>query len=104
MAIVIKKRLSLEFLGEDYKDSYLVFKAISVTDYEKMTPEIKTIGDDNIKASRYIVDALQSRFLEGKFDGQDVTKEDLTDLDVGTILRCFELLTTRPVDPKVETQ
>lgn len=34
--IVIKKRINLDFLGDDYKDAYLVFKSIPLPDYEEI--------------------------------------------------------------------
>ena len=38
--IVIKKRVSLDFLGDEYKGAELVFKTIPLTDYEKMRNDL----------------------------------------------------------------
>lgn len=38
--IVIKKKVSLAFLGEEYKDAELVFRALPLLDYEKIQSEL----------------------------------------------------------------
>lgn len=96
--IVIKKRLSLEFLGEDYKADYLVFKAIPISEYEKI---ISKQPDDNAEATRYIIKILEDKFVEGRFQEQDVVKGDLGKFDGYTVTKCFSLLTGQELDPKV---
>lgn len=102
MPIVIKKRITLEFLGEDYKDSYLVFRSIPLRDYELIIKEIDKNSDDNIKSLKFILDTLQVYFVEGKFQAEEVSKEDLPDLDQASSMRIFEILTGQ-LDPKAET-
>lgn len=107
MGLVIRKRVSLDFLGEEYKDSYLVFRSIPVPDYENIIDEVDKL--DNKKSIQYIVTTLEKYFIEGK--GLDesgsliaITQNDIKLLDGETTIKCFETLTGRIVDPKSEGQ
>lgn len=91
--IVIKKTVKLDFLGEDYKDDLLVFKAIPIKDYEKIVEDIDKLGDDSKKSLNYIRETVPKYFLEGKFQGEDVTKENLDDFDQETYLNIFQRIT-----------
>lgn len=102
MPLVIKRKVSLEFLGEDYKDSYITFKSIPVGNFQDITKKVEEIGEDNIKSIAFIVEILQKYFIEGKA-GEDVLKsEDLQELDAETTIKCFEVLSGQSVDPKDE--
>lgn len=96
--ILIPKRVSLEFLGEEFKDSYLIFKAMAWHEYERMLPEVEA-NDDNIKSANTIKEAILKHFIEGKFKGEAVEKEDLLEFDIDTLTKCFEVLTGQ-VPPK----
>lgn len=100
MPIVIKKRISLEFLGEDYKDSYLIFKSISVSQFDDVVKKTNSVKDNNSQAMKVILELLEQQFLDGKFLDQEVKREDLKDFDVETIIKCFEMFTGRTLDPK----
>lgn len=93
MAIVIKKRVGLDFLGDDYKESYLTFSVISLNEYEELLPQIESIGEDNTKSVEFIKTTLTKHFVEGKFDGADVKAEELFDFDLATLTQCFQSLT-----------
>lgn len=101
--IVIKKRVSLEFLGEDYKEAYLIFKAIPVSEYEQMIPKFDSALQrlDNI---RITVEVLKAKFIEGKFpvDGKlaDITKEDIGSFDEATLSEAFQYISGQKLDPK----
>lgn len=61
--IVIKKRINLDFLGDDYKDAYLVFKSIPLPDYE-------SIQDSLPKSDpRYI--ELVNKAQDGELDDKE---------------------------------
>lgn len=97
--IVIKKRLELGFLGEEHKDDYLIFKAIPVGEFKKILedrPDAEDVGQ-----VEFIVDILQSKFLEGSFLGEEVAKEDLSEFDAESIITFFSRLTGQDPDPKV---
>ena len=102
MKIVIKKQVSLEFLGEQYKDSYLIFRTMPLREYEELLPRIDALGDENIESVKLIKEVLENHFIEGKFEGEDVKKEDLPEFDLDTLTRCFLMFTGR--DPKVTPQ
>lgn len=96
--IVIKKRVNLDFLGDEYKNDYLVFKAIAVSKYKDLVdgrPE-----EDNLQYE-YVLKVLADNFIEGKFQDQDVDKKDLAEFDGETTLNCFARLTGQQPDPKV---
>lgn len=101
--IVIRKKISLDFLGEDYKEGYLEFKTIPMRDYQRY---VKTATDtkDESKAVDFIIDTLGELFLSGKFPNEkgeleDLTKDDLGDLDVATVVTVFKILTGQDQNP-----
>lgn len=94
MAIVIKRTVSLEFLGEDYKDSSLVFKAIPVKEYDVIRKDIDKIQKDNDeeKAISYILELLKGRFIEGTFEGSKVEPSDLGEFPADVLYTCIQEL------------
>lgn len=93
--IVIRKKITLEFLGDEYKDGFLVFKGVSIDEFTEIEKKAEAKGDD----LNFIKTFLRDRFLEGKFPNvekdnelQDVTKEDLGKLDPETIIVIFQVL------------
>lgn len=107
--IIIKKKVTLEFLGEEYKDSYLTFKSIPIGEYEELIAKVDKVEED--KSMSEIMKILENYFVEGLFDGQKVNKEDVSQFDGETILKCFETLTgqktvegERQLDPLSESE
>ncbi len=96
--IIIRRKLALDFLGEEYKSDYLTFKAIPVSEYSKI---VDKQPDDNVEAVNFIVKMLAERFIEGRFQEQDVTKEDIGKFDADVVTSCFAMLTGQKPDPKV---
>lgn len=96
--ITINKRVSLEFLGEEYKESYLVFNAVKMKDLD--TIQEKAIAAQEHQDPKENLEFFQSvidpRFVEGKIsqDGKlvDVTKEDLQDLPLDVYVTIFQEL------------
>lgn len=135
--ILIKKRISMAFLGDEYKDAELVFRAIPIADYEGILDELPDADPDtqylvekvkngqatdaekkdladisqknkeaNKQSFRKILDFLKKYFHSGRFPDdsgelQDITSDDLDDLDQETATKCFEVLTGQDSDPKV---
>lgn len=91
--IVIKKKVQLDFLGEEYKDDYLVFKAIPIKDYEKIVEDVEKLADNNKQSFKYMKEVIPKYFLSGSFGGEDVTKENLEDFDQETYLNIFQRIT-----------
>lgn len=104
MGLVIRKKVTLEFLGDEYKDAYLVFRALPIKDLQEIQDKMpKEDAKDRSQAIPIMLDVLKEYFLSGKSpdeDGnlQDVTKEDLDNLDSSTAIECFQALSG--VDPK----
>lgn len=98
MALVIRKRVDLDFLGEDYKESYITFKAIPIKDFELIQKTQSEIGEDNIKALHFILENLKKYFIEGKGIDEnkkviDLVIDDIGELDQASIIKCFQALT-----------
>lgn len=91
MAILIKKRVSLDFLGDEYKDGFLTFSSIPMSEYESMNTKIKELGDDNEKALIFMREMVAARFIEGKFPNEKgelvaVAKEELSEFPAEVFL------------------
>lgn len=103
MPIQIKKRISLDFLGEEYKDAYLEFNSVAMRDYEKLVKQSRELSDKPEESLKFITGFLTDRFLSGKFpqEGElkEVGKDDLLDFDAEVFLKSFQMLTGQP-DPK----
>lgn len=99
MPIVIKKRVTFDFLGEDYKDAYLVFQSIPVKDYTELISGVTAAGADNAKATLFMLEALKKYFVEGSFPDMDkVIADDLDGLDGESILKCFSVFTGQEIN------
>jgi hypothetical protein len=101
--IVIKRKISLDFIGADYKDCYLEFKTIPMKDYEKYV-ELAGENKDEKKAVGFITSTLQDLFISGKFIGEDdelfdVKKEELGDFDMNVMITVFKTLTGQDQNP-----
>lgn len=112
MGILIKKKLELDFLGEDYKESYLTFRAIPALDYTNIQEQIKSVKDgEDDKGIQLMLDVLKKYFHEGEVLGEKTEKDDLDALDPENIIKCFQKLTGRmpdsegtiSIDPKDES-
>lgn len=101
MPIVIKKKVSLDFLGEDYKDAYLVFRIIPIDDLQDLA-NVKVKEGEAFKVSK---ERLQRYFIEGEFPDeegklQSVSKEELGQFDQETVNKCLNILLGNEIDPK----
>lgn len=96
--IVVKKRITLEFLGEDYKDGYIVFESIPVKDYERIIKEVEVAEKSGGSEAMNLVKKLVTgRLVEGEIpqDGGMVaiTKDNLADLPGDVFLEAMQQLT-----------
>lgn len=127
--VIVKRRISLDFLGEEYKECYLEFKAIPVSQwkeyknriydkkYSDISKKIKDEQELSDSERKYfeekdemvfdeIVDVLKDRFLSGKYIDQDgklfeVEKEEVGDFDSDTLINAFDIITGKSTLPKV---
>ena len=84
--IKINKKVSLDFLGEEYADSYVMLSAIPLREYEELSKQAKEIEEskDNQQAMQKMVDLVKARFQSGSVtqDGKmvDLKVEDIEDM------------------------
>ncbi len=107
MEIVIKRKITLEFLGEDYKDAYLVFKAIPVNEYTNIQNELKKAEADNTNGLETLQNLLGSYFVSGEFPNPDgelekVTKEDIGKFDAEVLFVVLDTIKGN-LTPKAQT-
>lgn len=107
MPIKIKKRVSLEFLGEDYKDAFLTFQSIPVGDLETIQDTLNNLESEGKTSVAGILDVLKKYFITGQFPDdkgelQPVIENDLDDLDPESCIACFKAFTGQELDPKAE--
>lgn len=97
--LIIRKRVSLEFLGDEYKDAYIDFRAIPVDNYDDLMTKVNEGAADNSKANKAILDILKEYYLGGKFPNEkgeleDIdSKEELGGLTADAVLECFGKMT-----------
>ncbi len=102
--IKIEKRISLDFFGGGYGESYVIFQAIPMRDYAEIQSKIEAIqaSEDNQEAMKFMVDLISERFIKGEVTQggklQDITKDDLLDMPGEFFLGVMERLTGQ--DPK----
>lgn len=102
--IRIKKKITLESAGEEYKDSYLEFYAIPFKDFESLAKRADELAaEDDVNKTFgsliFIREQLSERFIGGKIIDDDVKKEDLFDLPGDMIVDCFQTLMGK-ISPK----
>jgi len=99
MGLVIKKKITLEFLGDEYKDAYLVFQSIPIADIgdiEKKMPDEDAA--DKLSSLTILLDILKKYFITGEFPNdqgtlEPVTREDIGSIDSEVAVHCFQRLT-----------
>jgi hypothetical protein len=104
MAFVVKKKLSLDFLGDGWKDAYLEFSGLTFKESRGFTSqkfdEKNPDSDENLN---FVINLLKEHFLTGKgYDGTDlidIAKDDIEDLPPEAISKAVEALVGGP-DPK----
>lgn len=100
--VTIEKRISLEFLGDKYKDAYLIFTAIPISEYDEILGQKSE--DTRLASVKRILKIISAHFISGEFpvNGklESITERDLSDFDEGTLAHIFEVLTGQYIDPK----
>lgn len=102
--MVIKRRISFDFLGEAYKDAYGIFASIPISQYKEISETID-VQDNSIKKTGMMLELIKKKFVSGKFpddEGElkDLKVEDLDDADGELLLTIYNRLMGGP-DPKV---
>lgn len=97
--IKIKKRVSLAFLGEDYKDSYLEVYSITIDELKKLIEKITVMQEQEKtgEALDFMVERVKAQFAGGSIwqDGKmvDVKEEDLGSLPSEVYIEAFQEIT-----------
>lgn len=99
---LVEKKLTLEYLGEDYKDSYITFKVLPFRKYSEIMEKAKQIGEDNEASIKYMQEIVSENFIGGMFKGKELTQDDVAEFDGDTIVHAFQTIAGEP-NPKVET-
>lgn len=100
MSLVIKKKVSLEFLGDEYKDSEIIFKSIPAKDLPDIIDRSEKTEEDTKQLIPLFISVLQDYFLDGTHNQEKILKEDIGELDAETVIHCFQVLTGQKLDPK----
>lgn len=105
--MIIRKTISFDFLGEEYKDAYGVFASIPISEYTQISKTIDA-ETNSIKKSLLMLEKIKEKFLSGKWpdeDGklQDLKKEELDAADGDLLVAVYNRLMGVEADPKVST-
>lgn len=95
--INIEKKISLDFLGQDYVDSYVVLNAIPVKEYKELLTQIDGLKDNDSSTNfEFIVGLVRGRFIKGEIIQGDkktpIQEGDLEDLPGEFFLGIMERL------------
>lgn len=103
MTFVVRKKIELSKLGEDWKDCYIVFTPFTFNDnatllkFRSIANSGAQDADQAEKVSKEIIALLKSKFVEGKgWDGTKVipiTKDNLAELPmelIGDLLQALQ--------------
>lgn len=101
--VIIKRTINFDFLGEEYKDCYIIFAAIPVSEYADFTAKVE--GVDDKEAMPLLLEVLKSKFVGGKFIDEnakpfDLTVDNIGEFDGESITRMFATLTGQNLSPK----
>ncbi len=101
MAFVVKKQLSLDFLGEGWHGAYITFTLPSLKDsLAQSTPSQEEIEKEPKKYTLEMVKYLEEHFIDGKgWNGNelvDLTKDDIQLLPTEVFAKGIELLSGAP--------
>ena len=98
----ITKKISLAYLGEEWKECYLEFDSPTYDEIKKAVPDFTK--EDKIEAGESAFKFLEDSFIGGKAISEggivDVKKEDLGDFPMDVVTKCLEELMGTP-SPKV---
>jgi hypothetical protein len=104
---VVKKKVSLKFLGDDWKDAYLILSPLKVNEFkviQKLSASENSSDLENMKVVVGMAKILREHFISGKgWDGQaliSIEAKDLEELPIEVLSIGFEALSGTP-DPKL---
>jgi len=107
---LLKKRFSLDFLGDEWKEkkAYIEFNSLTVGDISTRLPNLAQIDENDPKSveagMRETMELLKEKFISGKGVSKDnelidITKEGLEELPIEVITRAVNFLSQGLVAP-----
>ena len=103
MAFVVKRKIELAAMGDEWKDCYIVFNSPTTAQIGKLE-----VGNDDIPNEEKLqrsVGLITELFIEGKgYNGtevQSINTKDIPDLPLLLLNYCFEQLASS-ISPKSE--
>lgn len=104
----VVKKLSLDFLGDDWKDAYINFQVLTIADIKNKFPALANLDVDDPKSvvggMDTILDIHKDKFVEGKGPGnKELVVADLEDLPAELMKRALDFLSqgvTTPSSPQ----
>lgn len=103
----IKKKVELAFLGEEWKDAYIILTPLAVREFEriqKLAPKDETDVDANLAAMNQMLEIIKEHFVSGKgWDGEalvTIEKDDIIELPMDILTVCISSLAGKS-DPKL---
>lgn len=106
MKFSIKKKVPLDFLGEEWKDAYIILTPLAVREFEriqKIAPKDETDVEANLEAMNQMLAIISEHFVSGKgYDGEAlvaIEKDDIKDLPMEILTVLISSLAGK-ADPK----
>ncbi len=91
---IVKKRVPLDFLGEEWKDCYIEFQPFSPKDLITIDQMDTTDASKGIQAMSEMITLLESHFIGGKgYTGSglaDIEATDLQELPLEALQACIK--------------
>jgi hypothetical protein len=99
--IVIKKRVSFEFLGDEYKDAYIVLKSIPTTEYKPMIARIEK-QKSGLSKTDEVRSLVKERFISGEWPDESgklepLSVDDLDGLDGEALSEAFAIISGQTI-------
>lgn len=63
---VISKKVYLGFLGEDYAESYLRMRSITLDEREQLVKDLETAAKSEAGATKVLIELIKGRFIDGR--------------------------------------
>lgn len=104
----IVKKFLLDFLGGEWKDSYINFGALTVMDVKESFPALSKLDeksqDDVTRGVDSITTILKKKFIDGKGIGEkgeviDLKPEDFEELPIEVLSKALSFLSQSAVAP-----
>ena len=101
----IRKKLSLDFLGDGWEECYLIFSTPSIAELSKSVSGLENLDAENPKGIQEnferAMEMIENNFIEGKglVGGKvvDVKKVDLREFPIDVINRVMDFLASGSV-------